>query len=160
MSTRTGPALASVGDLDAVDATARNPLGTIVAGADGSTYIYLQGAAGIAANAAVVYNPSTFLAALLASGSVGPVAVAKAAIVASKYGWFQVRGVTPIINKGAVTINTQLYIANSSGSLDSTYVAGAQVHTALAVTSSTAVDVSGSATAYINFPWANAHSDS
>src|SRR5262245_23930958 len=89
-----------------------NPLGLIGHCPDGSEYIYLAGVAALKQYGAVKFNPASFATALLVADACGPVAIATAAIVANKFGWFMIRGVTPVINKGAININSQLYIGN------------------------------------------------
>lgn len=81
---------ASVGLLTDVHDSAQVPVGTRrVEGV--SEYIYLQGVASTVAGSWVTYD-EVYTTALLAANAVGDVAVAMAAIVANKFGWYCIKG--------------------------------------------------------------------
>jgi hypothetical protein len=77
-------------------------------------YIYLKGVASVAAGSPVTFDAS-YAATLLPTGTTpaGPVAIANAAITASKYGWFMIRGSRTVkckasASKNAVVFNDKL----------------------------------------------------
>lgn len=71
--------------------TALNPLGIERRFSDGLMYTYLQGIGSVATGSWVTIGAANVVA-LLATGAAGRVAVAGAAIVASKFGWFAIEG--------------------------------------------------------------------
>lgn len=81
-------------------------------------YIWLKGVASTAANSVVAFDES-YATALLQSGT-DPVlgqriAVAKAATVASKYGWYQIRGqAVSVACGGTCAADSQLYNSKST----------------------------------------------
>jgi len=81
----------AAGDTGEVHDTQKNPLGTIRRFSDGVEYIYLQGVASTLAGSWVTIG-ANHTTALLATGASGRVAVASAAIVADKYGWYAISG--------------------------------------------------------------------
>lgn len=125
----TGPSLAAVGQLTDVDTVQRNPLGTIQEDSAGNAYIYLQGAASVVATDWVTYDEN-FLVSRMDSGTaatlLGPVAVALAAVVASRYGWFQIAG-SAQANAGDVADNARVYATSTAGRCDDAAVKGNQV---------------------------------
>ena len=66
-------------------------LGTRAFDTDGNEYIFLKGVASTVLGSWVTYN-NEWDTALLAANAIGPVAVAKAALVADKYGWYCIWG--------------------------------------------------------------------
>jgi len=64
-----------------------NKLGLEAVGNDTMVYVYLQGIGSTVAGSVVTFN-SAGLTALIAADAKGPVAVATAAVVASKFGWY------------------------------------------------------------------------
>jgi hypothetical protein len=84
MAVFTTPA---VGASDEVHSEQKNPLGMIAHGTDGSEWIYLTGVASCAVGYAVTYDEAS-VTTLLVANAKGPVAIAGAATVADKYGWF------------------------------------------------------------------------
>jgi len=68
-------------------------LGTRAFDTDGNEYIFLRGVASTVATSWVTYDSSAeHQTTLLAANALGPVAVAMAAIVADKYGWYMIWG--------------------------------------------------------------------
>lgn len=104
------PSPAFSGNTSSVDTTAQNPLGTRAFDAGGNEYIYLQGVASVAVGTPVTYDEN-YLCTLLAANAVGPVAVAMAAVVAARYGWFLVRGSGSAVFAGAAVADAPLYAA-------------------------------------------------
>ncbi len=83
---------AAVGALTDIHSSALNALGTTRV-EDGAEYIYLKGVASTAIGSWVTYDEAGATA-LLAANAVGDVAVAQAAVVADKYGWYCVRALS------------------------------------------------------------------
>lgn len=96
---KTGPALATSGNLTDVDTVARNPLGTRVYGTDAlgnsAEYIYLTGVASTIVGSVVTYD-NAGLTTLIVADANGPVAVAMALTVASTFGWYCIQGTIPV----------------------------------------------------------------
>lgn len=106
---------------------------------DGNVYIYLQGVASTAANDFVTYNGS-FATALLTTTSIGPVAIAMAATVASEYGWYLVSGTGTGRNGGSIlgaTGAAAIYAHAVTGAALTTMVTGDLIHGAYSVGTST-----------------------
>lgn len=82
-----GHPMAVVGDTDAVHDSALNPLGTPAWDAAGNEYVYLKGVASTVKGSWVTFDEAA-ITTLLAANAKGPVAVAMAAIVANKFGWY------------------------------------------------------------------------
>lgn len=119
-----GPSLASVGQLTDIHSSALNPLGTIqVIGS--KEYIYLKGVASTVATDWVTYDEA-FATARSVAAAVGPVAVALAAVVADKYGWYQIGG-SAQANAGDVADNAKVFLTATAGRCDDASVAGDQV---------------------------------
>lgn len=83
---------AVVGALTDVHDSALNPVGTRRIEA-GDEYIYLKGVASTVLGSWVTYD-EVGATALLAANAVGDVAVAMAAIVADKYGWYCIKALS------------------------------------------------------------------
>lgn len=81
-----------------VDSTARFALGTRHEDGDGNVFIYLQGLNATVAGTLVTYyitSTAAAVTAILASGGVGLVAIAMAAITTGKFGWYLIAGDAP-----------------------------------------------------------------
>jgi hypothetical protein len=87
MTQFVGFPMAVVGDTTAIHDSALNPIGTRTFDAAGNEYIYLKGVASAVAGSWVTFDEAG-VTTLLAANAKGPVAIAMAAIVANKYGWF------------------------------------------------------------------------
>lgn len=111
------------GSLTQVDDEAKYAVLTRTQDADGNEYIYLKGVASTAANLAVTYDEAGQTA-LLAANAVGPVAIALAATVANKYGWYQIFGSGTVSTAGAVADNAALYATSTAGKVDDAVVTG------------------------------------
>jgi hypothetical protein len=124
-----------VGGLTDVHDSARNPLGTKREDEYGNEYIYLLGLADIAVGTWVVINNARATA-LAVADLQGPLAVAKAAVVANKYGWFQIYGDANALVLSAFdgTNGIGAYLTATPGSLDDTDVAGDAVQGAVGMT--------------------------
>jgi hypothetical protein len=92
-----------VGNTDNVDDSALNPVGTTSFDADGNEYVYGLGVASVVAGSWVTFGGPLVgsAVALLTETSTGRVGIAMAAIVADKYGWFQIKGWNSIALAGS-----------------------------------------------------------
>lgn len=137
------------GNLTKVYDSAEMEVGQLVWDANGNAYIFGQGVASCAAGSWVSLDEAA-QATLLAANAKGRVGVAMAAIVAGKYGYFQVFGKT--ITAKALTgfaDNGDVYATATAGSIDDSVVAGDRVHGAWGRSA-----VSGGViTAELNFPY-------
>jgi len=91
MANLTGGAQTFSGDTSVVDSTAQHTLGVRAKDASGNEYIYMLGVGSTIAGSVVTYDEA-YATTLIAANAIGPVAVAMAATVASKYGWYCVFG--------------------------------------------------------------------
>jgi len=125
-TTRLGlPAITSVED------TAGAPLGLIVEAVHATygagEFIYLKGVADTVLGSWVTYNADDNSTALLAANAIGPVAVAMAATVADKFGWYQISGKAVGKALAAYADNGLVYATATAGSIDDAVVAGDRV---------------------------------
>ena len=81
----------SPGDIDTIYNRTAIGLGTRIKDTKGNEFIFLNGVASCVAGSWVTYDEG-WVTTLLVTNAKGPVAVAQAAIVAGKYGWFQIYG--------------------------------------------------------------------
>jgi len=93
-----------------IDTVQQEPLGRKVRGLDiGSLsygegeFIYLAGVASNAAGSAVVFDEVAKTVTLTVLASRGPIAIAMAPILATQFGWYQIRGSTPVNTTAAGT---------------------------------------------------------
>lgn len=132
-----------------VDSSAQVTVGTRARDNSGNEYIYLEGVASTAAGNWVLYNLVTGTTSLLAGNDVGPVAIAMAAIVADKYGWYQIAGKNTIAMTDTIAANKQLYIDGTAGRADDADVAG----DAIIGATSLSADTTNVATVNLNYPY-------
>lgn len=142
-------------DLYKICDTAEYPLGTIVKGFDDSLgegeFIFLGGVAAVVAGDLVVYDllPGTPTAVRTLSGThlnTGyPVAWAMAAIVAAKFGWFQISG-SVIANGIAAGAIGKCFLTATAGCVDDTAINGCQV---LNARLSSAIDTPSAGKVYV-----------
>lgn len=147
MAQLTTPAQLFDGDTSIVDTVAKHPLGTKAFDKSGNEYIYLLGVASTAAGSWVTYDEA-FATTLLAANAIGPVAIAMAAIVASRYGWYQVRGKNIIASSDTTADDKPLFIDGTAGRVDDAVVTGDLVVGAF----SRGSDSSNVLTVQINYP--------
>lgn len=136
---------AGYGPLTAVHDSAKVTLGTRYE-ENGKVYIYLKGAASVVAKDVVTYDENYAVTRLVAN-AVGPVAVALAAVVANKYGWFQIYG-NASVNSDTVAADKALYIDASTGRVDDAAVTGDLI---LGMTS-TDQDTTNVLPVFLNYP--------
>lgn len=144
------------GDTSVVDTQIRHQLGTRAFDASGNEYIYAQGVANTAAGSWVTLDEAlaTTLSTANAKGRVG---VAMAAIVASRYGWYQIYGQNTIALgvSGSIDDNDALYLTSTAGTVDDTDVAGDLILGAIA----RSADTSGVFTVELSYPFVNDTAD-
>lgn len=101
-----------------VDSSAAFPLGTKATARNTSTgytgeFVYMKGIASNATGLWCLLNYDNGTVSLLADGDIGGVGISMGAIVASKYGWFQVRGKGTGMLAASIADNAGLYISAS-----------------------------------------------
>lgn len=131
--------------------TKQNTLGA-VREFDTGFYIYLEGVASTAANDWVVYKQGTFTTARMTTAMRGNVAIASAAIVANKYGWYGVRGAFTANNLSASLSNGYLYATATAGSAEDALIKNEQIQRATATGAPVTATGGGSQTVVIDFP--------
>lgn len=116
-----------------VDDSQMFPLGTIVTAVHqtygAGEFIYLKGLATTAVGSVVIYNPDDYTTVLATANSKGPVAVATAATVANKFGWYQIQG-KAIVKAGTVADDASVYTTATAGTVDDAIVAGDRIKNA------------------------------
>ena len=126
---RLGPPL-----ITAAETTASLPLGTCVkfmheTYGEGE-FIYLRGVSSTAVGSWVTFNADDHSTALLAANAIGPVAVAMAATVADRFGWYQIYGKAVGQVLSGFLDNANVYATATAGSVDDSIVAGDRVKNA------------------------------
>lgn len=86
-------------------------------------FMYAKGVASVAAGDLCVISPGGDAAIRTVARSHGPLGVAMAAIVASNWGWFQIRG-RAIVTAATVVDDTVPYLCATSGAVDDAVVTG------------------------------------
>lgn len=125
------PTTLSSSQLTTVDTSPTWTVGTRGRDANGNEYIYLLGVASTVANDFVTFNSATFATTRLVGTAVGPVAVAMAATVASRYGWYLVYG-NGTGNNGNVVSAGALYASSVTAACDDLAVSGDRLYGAFA----------------------------
>lgn len=141
-----------------VDDSAVFPLGTVTRAKSPdygvAEFIYLLGVASTAEGSWVTYD-ETYATALLAANAHAPVAIAAAATVASKYGWYCKRGKIPGKVAAAFADNGLCYATATAGTADDAVVAGDRVKGAIG---RSAIDTPATGLAWIQL-WADPYMD-
>jgi hypothetical protein len=115
-----------VQDLMSTSTTQNHPLGTLAKGRDFGTlgygegiFLYLKGVASTAAGDCVIYDNTAGTTTRTVVASVGPIAIAMSANVASQYGWYLVEGNAPVNTASAGTgaANAWLKTTSTDGQL-------------------------------------------
>ncbi len=109
--------------LTQVDDSAEYTVGTRTQDASGNEYIYLKGVASTAANSWVSFDEN-YETTLLVANAQGRVGIAKAAITADKYGWYQIYGKGTGKVLAGFADNGKVYCTSTAGSVDDADVAG------------------------------------
>ncbi len=139
-----------VGDSNDIHDSAVNALGTTAKDAAGNEYIFLLGVAAVIAGSWVSYDELFATIGVdsdVAASIVGPVAVAQAAVVAGKYGFFMIKGTTSA-GAGTVADNGKVYATATVFICDDAAVTGNQVMGAIW----RSADTAGLATVQLNYP--------
>ena len=112
--------------------SAQHPLGTILKATDPALgegeFIYLKGAASTVRGSAVIYNSADYTTTLTNANAIGPVALAMGAIVANKYGWYQIGGKGVAKVAALFADNANCYLTSSDGVIDDAVVAGDYIY--------------------------------
>ena len=150
----------AVGEHNEIHDSALNGLGVERRFSDGVTYKYLLGVGSTVAGSWVTVGAANATA-LLASGANGRVAVASAAVVAAKYGWYAIDGIvsnalgssngTIASGGGQLQVGTTGYVqaqGSSIGAAAGDYIFGAYAYSAQP---SSADDIIASV--YLNRPY-------
>jgi hypothetical protein len=127
-----GPRVVS-GSPTSIHDSAENALGTKAVDNEGNEYIYLKGVASVIAGSWVAFDENYETVGLdtdVAATMVSMVAVAMAAVVADKYGWFLIDGSAPagaatVLDGGKVFPTATVFICDDTGT------AGQQVMNAI-----------------------------
>ena len=149
MAVLTGFAQVFEGDTAVVDSSLRHQLGTRAMDAAGNEYIYLEGVASTVAGDWVVFDENLATIRTVAN-SKGRVGIAMAAIVASRYGWYQIYGKNTIAKgvSGSIDDGDKLWLTSTAGTVDDTDVAVDLVDGAIA----RSADSTGVFTVELNYP--------
>ena len=149
MANLTGRAQIFSGDTSIIDTALQQQLGTRAMDVDGNEYIYLEGVASTVAGDWVTFDENYITTRAIANGK-GRVGIAMAAIVASRYGWYQIYGKNTIAKgvSGSIDDNDQLFLTSTAGTVDDTDVAVDLIAGALA----RSADATGVFTAELNYP--------
>jgi hypothetical protein len=152
-----GPAVGP--DLTNVDDVAKFRINQEVDGFDDGlqkegSFIYLNGVASTVVGSLVTYAANQGTTTLApATGGIGQVAVAMAAIVLGKFGWYQVRGLAAVKCPNSVAIDADVFaLAATPGSVDDAVVASEQILNAK-FASDTGSPASGLAYVQIDHPF-------
>jgi len=109
------------------------PYGTIITATDptygAGEFIFLKGVASTERGTVVIYNPDDFSTARAVANAIGPVAVAMAATVANKAGWYQIQG-KAVVKAGTVADDGNVYLTATAGTVDDAVVAGDRIKNA------------------------------
>lgn len=116
--------------------TAINPVGTKARGTDGREYIFLKGVANTVLGSWVAYDEQGVTAGVDSdtAGTIkGDVAIATAAVVANKYGWYGRDGhfVCSAISGGDAAADGKVYATSTEFVVDDVAVTGNQIHGAI-----------------------------
>ena len=93
-------------------------------------FVFLKGVASTVAGSVVTYSSDDHSTALLVRDAIGPVAIAMAAIVADKCGWYMVLGKHPAGLSNDAADNASVYSSTTPGTVDDAASAGNRVHRA------------------------------
>jgi hypothetical protein len=117
--------------LTTVDDTALFTVGQIHTNLIGASFVYLEGVASVILGDVVSYIVTTTGAATtvrIVGNGVGAVGVAMAAVVGSKFGWFQIAGLNLVTGCDGSAAVGQAMIGGTAGLIDHTAAAGDLIH--------------------------------
>jgi len=141
------------GDIDTIYSRTAINLGTRAFDTDGNEYVYLKGCASTLAGSFVTYDEE-FDTTLLAGDASGPVAIAQAAIVVDKYGWYCIYGKTTGLGVEGIDDN-EVTIGRSSadGYVGSGVTAGDMIYGVIARSALEADGAGGNFVIQIYYPF-------
>lgn len=124
--------LLGVQPLSASFATAVHPLGKIVTAEDATygegEFVYLEGVVNTVVGSVVSFDTKAGTTTLSVADTLGPVAVAMSANVASQYGWYQISGsCANVLGTGTCAAGDIAYTTSTAGEISSTVVTGSQI---------------------------------
>jgi hypothetical protein len=131
-----------------VDSYAINSLGQGGVDQNGKEYIYLAGVNSTVAGDLVRFDEN-YQTARSEANITGACAVALAATITGKFGWYQVYGDATVNTNGDVAADKALYVTASYGCVDDAAVAGDLI---FGITSMTGRTGAGPITAFLNYP--------
>jgi hypothetical protein len=129
--------------------TQLNPLGAVREFSDGF-YIYLQGVVSTVSGDFVSFKPGVYTTARLTTGQRGGVAIATAAVVASKYGWYGYIGSFTANCLSATLSNGYLYATATAGSAEDLLTKNEQIKEATAIGAPVTTTGGGAQTVSLN----------
>lgn len=153
MSNLQGMPRIPAGSLTDVDTTKKYRLGTKMRDEKGNLYIYLEGVASTAAGDWVVYYDDDYTTARMTKAEVDklyPVAVAMAATVANKYGWYLIQGTGEARVLASCAEEVPLYTSATAGSADDDSTSQTKINRT--VSHDTDSGSGGLVTVHIDFP--------
>lgn len=139
------------GPLTVVHDTQKHELG-VMHEKSGKIYIYLKGVASTVAGDVVTFDEAGATTRLVKAEAdkLKPIAVALAAVVANKYGWYQVYGETSLSALGLCAKEVAIYTSATAGAVDDDPTAQTKINRLIVRTT---VGASAAVTAaFINFP--------
>ena len=151
MANLTGRTQIFAGDTSAIDTSLQHPLGTRAFDPDGNEYIYLTGVASTVAGDWVSLDEAHLTIRTVAN-ALGRVGIAMAAIVASRYGWYQIYGKNTIalaISGGGAAADAPLFLTSTAGQVDDVDVTGDFIVGAVC----RVLEASGIIAAELNYPF-------
>ena len=125
--------------------------------ANGNEYIYLLGVASTAYGSWVTFDED-HVTTLATANAVGRVAIAMAATVTSRYGWYMIYGThaSACVRYAAFADNGVIYLTSTAGSVDDADVAGDLINGAVGRSDGTATPYAASAAIIeLNYPFVN-----
>ena len=140
----------AVGEHNEIHDELKNTLGAVRLFSDGHYYIYLKGVASTVAGDWVCFKPGVYETARLTTGMRGTVAIATAAVVANKYGWYGYMGTFASNCLSATLSNGYLFATATAGSAEDLLTKNEQIKGATATGSPVTASGGGSQTASIN----------
>lgn len=144
------PSVLTSDQITTVSTSAVYTVGSRAKDAAGNEYIFLKGVASVVAGSWVSFS-HLFETALLTTTSVGAVAVATAAVVASRWGWFQIYGAGSGIIGNEVSGDLALFASSVTGSVDDLVVTGDLIKGAYSRSASAVTGAS--ITVQLNYPF-------
>lgn len=156
MANELSGAFLAPGDLAEVYTRTVIDVGTRMFDDVGNEYIFLVGVASTVVGSWVTYD-EVGLTTLLAANAVGPVAVAMAAIVADKLGWYQIFGTAigcaKSSDEGTLADNTLVGRSAADGFVDDNPTAGDIIYGAISRSAMEASSGNTTTTFQIWYPW-------